>query len=382
MPVEGKLSRWLDVNALSFSMRYRNMFDENDYHLFQFGQQRSLASGRFKFDREGKYSVNFRASSGRYFNWGYADVAGGSYADRVQGILVNFPPAQQGQIYRYLFIDPFVPEVSAHLASRGWEFYMRELYFSARPIKQLAFEYGSLGIDHGVNSEITSFDDDGYIAGGRVRVNDPEHLYLDEISATFAYLGDLVTPNFFARGERLKENNYRQFLAEKHFGTRVKASVDYTWLIGTHTMREAVAVRVPEARFIDKARLELYQRTNDITFYGDTIPSGAGVAVAASKNFHKKVEIEGGYANIDEGYTAYLGSPVARAFGFAINGDSYGIGNRAFTRASVNAGPYINLFGFYTHSFNQNFYTNNKQNLNFGMTIDFKELLRRQAHLF
>ena len=50
----------------------------------------------------------------------------------------------------------------------------------------------------------------------------------DEVSATFAYFGDILTPNFLTAGERLKENNYRQVLAEKHFGSRVKAFIDYT----------------------------------------------------------------------------------------------------------------------------------------------------------
>ena len=45
-------------------MRYRNMFDDNGYHLFGFGQQRSLADGRVKLDREGKYSIHSRASGG------------------------------------------------------------------------------------------------------------------------------------------------------------------------------------------------------------------------------------------------------------------------------------------------------------------------------
>ena len=381
-PVEGTLSRWLDVNALSFSMRYRNQFDEDSYHIFNFGQERTLADGRFKFDREGKYAIAFHASSGRYFNWAYADVAGGSEADQNSGLIRHFTRAQLLTLAAYRNIDPFVAQVANHLASRGWEFYLRQLYFSASPVKQLTFEYGSLGIDHGVNSEITSFDDDGYISGGRVRVKDPNHLYLDEVSATFAYFGDIVTPNFFARGDTLTENNYRQFMGQKHFGRRLRASVDYTWLNGTHTMREGLSARVPEVRFIDSARLELYQRTNDLYFRTYDFHSGSGVSFTGSKTFKKTVQIEGGYANIDRYYTAYLGSPVASAFGFALNGDAYSLGNRAFTRVNIKASPYLNLFGFYTHTFDQSFYTNNKQGMNFGVTIDFKQLLSDKAHLF
>jgi hypothetical protein len=110
--------------------------------------------------------------------------------------------------------------------------------------------------------------------------------------------------------------------------------------------------------------------------------SGSGMGFTGSKTFRKNVLVEGGYAHIDQDYPVYAGSPIFNIFGFALNGDSYSVGNRAFTRVNVKAGPYLNLFGFYTHTFDQNYYTNNRQNLNFGMTIDFKELLRDKAHLF
>jgi hypothetical protein len=34
---EGPLSRWLDLNTLSFSMRYRNVANMDGVHLFDFG---------------------------------------------------------------------------------------------------------------------------------------------------------------------------------------------------------------------------------------------------------------------------------------------------------------------------------------------------------
>jgi hypothetical protein len=54
---------------------------------FDFGQQRSLVDGRFKFDPQGNYTVNVHASSGKYFNWAYSDVWGGSFGDRATASL-------------------------------------------------------------------------------------------------------------------------------------------------------------------------------------------------------------------------------------------------------------------------------------------------------
>ena len=50
-----KMSRWIDLKALSFSMRYRNASDSDGYQLYNYGQQRGLVDGRFKLDEEGKY---------------------------------------------------------------------------------------------------------------------------------------------------------------------------------------------------------------------------------------------------------------------------------------------------------------------------------------
>lgn len=68
---------------------------------------------------------------------------------------------------------------------------------------------------------------------------------------TNAYEGDIVTPSFFKRGERLKESNYRQLLVAKNFGKRFQASTDYTFDKGTHTVREAVLAKLPEVKVVE-----------------------------------------------------------------------------------------------------------------------------------
>ncbi len=113
------------------------------------------------------------------------------------------------------------------------QFYLRELYFSATPVKPVTVEFGSFGIERGYGSEITTFDDDGYIAGERIAVHSPKQLFFDEIQFTNAYFGDFATTNFLDRGSSLKSSNYRQVSAKKKLNDRVAFSADYTWLTGT-----------------------------------------------------------------------------------------------------------------------------------------------------
>jgi hypothetical protein len=71
--------RWLDLETLSHSERYRNAFAVGGTHVFENAQQRSLIEGKIKLDSEGRYDIGFRASSGRYFNWAYAGYTGASF---------------------------------------------------------------------------------------------------------------------------------------------------------------------------------------------------------------------------------------------------------------------------------------------------------------
>jgi hypothetical protein len=279
-----------------------------------------------------------------------------------------------------LTADP-AATAEANLAySRGWEMSFRELYFRAAPVKQVAVEFGSLGIEKGVSTEATAYDDDGYIAGERVRLFDPKHLFFDQVAATFAYEGDLVVPSFFARGERLKQENYRQFLVAKKFGSRFDTSADYTFDKGTHTLRQAVFVKIPETKALDSVRLELYQRLNDLVISGNTFHAHQGFALTASKTFYRKFQLDGGAAHIDYDYGVLTGNRFLATIGFSMNGDSYLTGTRAFTRANYKAARGITFYGYFTHLIADGPPADlllNKQGVTGGMTIDLKTLLTK-----
>jgi len=374
--------RWLDLDTLSYSIRYRSTKNWHGRDLFDFGQDRYIADGRFKFDEAGKYSINFHASSGRYFNWAYADLIGGQYQDNVVAARAYKTPAESAALKLALSLDPNGATYKKGIPSRGGYFYPRQLYFSASPVKQLTLEFGSLPIEHGQNSEITSFDDDGYISGERVRVRDPKHLFFDQIAGTWAYLGSPLTPNFFARGGHLAKSSYSQYLVEKKVGKYATASTDFTVANNTYTMREAVNLKVPAAKVIDGARVELYQRPNKVAISGIDFAGGSGFAVSANKLILKRLDFMGGYSSVDNCYAVYGGSIYLATVGFAWNGDAYESGRRGFARANLKLVNGITAFGFYTHTVAAPTIGHNLQGLNAGLNFDLKASVNQMKRIF
>jgi len=371
--------RWIDLTEMSESQRYRNSYDENGARLFDNGQQRTVVSGHLKLDREGRYFVGVRASSGKYFNWAYADYAGHDFLSYATLSLNHFTLAEFGQFFAALAADPVGS--SYDFSANGWNFYVRDLYISATPIKQATVEFGSIELEHGYNTEITSFDDDGFITGERLRVHDAKHLYLDEVSFTNAYLGDITTPSFFKRSDRLTQTNYRQVAVKKMIRKRVGVSADYTWLNQTNTVREGAFVKTPELKVVDAMRVELYQRVNDVAPQGFTTAHGSGFSVSADKKVGR-VSGGAGYAAIDRGYSVYEGSAFLNAVGFSLNGDAYGLGNKVFTHASVKIAPGVTMFGFFTHQTSGDSYTYTKQGINADMKFDLKEMINTGRKVF
>jgi hypothetical protein len=380
--------RWLDLDTLSWAGRYRSSVNTNGRHMFDFGQDRYIASGKVKLDEQGKYTINFHASSGRYFNWAYADEVGGDYAQAVIAIRPYRTPAYVAAVTAALAADPDGATYKAGFPTRGGYFYLRQLYASATPIKEVTFEFGSLAIDHGQNSEITSFDDDGYISGERVRVQDPKHLFFDRVGATWAFIGNSLTPNFFARGGDLAHSNYAQYLVEKKLGKQVTASTDFTEIRGTHTWREGVSVRMPKGQVLDSVLVELYQRMNTINISGTDFGTGNGFAVSATKNILKRVEFTGGYDTVDRNYGVYSGSIYLAVTGFGWNGDVYANGRRGFAKANVKLGKGMTAFGFYQHmipAFDPNTvagYSSQLQGYNAGMNFDLKTMANMRRRVF
>ena len=380
------LDRWLDLTSFDYGNRYRSVFASSGAHGFSQGQQKLAATGKFKFDAEGKYGIGFHLSSGRYFNWAYADYIGGGQHDFVNKLEANSSP-----LALFILGQPgSFP--TGFFNSGGGQVYLRELYLTAEPIKGVEAQFGGLGIEHGVNTEATSYDDDGYMVGERIIVKRPKQLFLSEIVYTNGYLGDMYTPNFFARGKDLAKSNYQQILGRKDFGKRLAVSADYTvttpegFSTKLNTTREAVYADTHETRVVGSVRFEAYQRLTTI----NTVANGAtqsftfaganGYALTLTRSIRKRFSVDVGLANIDNRYFVYLGqNTVASIYSLSTNGDQFSQGERYFVRPTIPLTRYMSLTGYYNHIFN---YKQdpigqvwNAQALTGGVVVDIKRLL-------
>jgi len=260
-------------------------------------------------------------------------------------------------------------------------------------VKPVTVEFGSFGIERGYSSEITTFDEDGYLSGERIRLHDPKHLFFDEVAFTNAYFGDLDTVNLLNRGSSLKNFNYRQVSAKKQLNEHVAFSGEYTWQTGIDTLREAIVVKTPEVKVIDSVRFEAYERLNSMTFAGIaksyvgpiapvTIKGASGFAVAVNKKLGK-LSGDIGFATVDSNYSVYANSRFFHSVSFSLNGDTYGLGNRPFAHASYNVAPGVTAFGFYTHEVGgTRVPTYNQQGLNAGVTFDLKAMANKEKLIF
>ena len=268
------LARWVDVQNATLNTRYRFVDTSAGAITTNQLQHRESLRARFKFDAPGKYALNVGVFSGSRFtsSWNNTGIGLGSW-QKPLGV--------------------------------------RALYFAAQPIAGLEAQYGSLFIIKGESTEITTYDDDGYVIGQRVSVRRPRSLFFDEMSATVGYFTS--DANEYGVSKRVKylndRPNYGHFLVDKKIGARAGVSVDFTSVGGARTWRAATTVNTRETRAIDSILFENYKRTHDRPAYG--------FALTANKAVTRKVTLQGGYAKIDPFYGG-------------LNSDRFHIGNRVF----------------------------------------------------
>jgi hypothetical protein len=314
-----KVARWFELQTATISTRYRFVENSSGATVSNQMQHNEVFKGRFKFDRAGDYSLNFGAASGNSLTGGWSATGIGT-----------------GQ--------------------KHFDLYLKQLYFSAKPVKGVEMQYGGLSFERGETTEITGYDNDAYLTGERVIVKRPKELFFDEIAVTYAYLGDITKPGVNRRFQRLNESNYHQFLVSKKFGKRAVASLDYTFQSGIETLREAVKVASKETRVFDSVRFEVYQRMDFKPDYG--------FAVAGDKNLSKRFTVGGGYAQIDRNYGG-------------LNGDRYNKGKRLFANASFNISPEFSVSAFATRSVANDFAVGNRTRVDLIFTYNLLGTLKR-----
>jgi hypothetical protein len=288
------LRRWFELQNLTFNIRYRFIDTTAGTITTNSVQHRETVRGRVKFDSAAKYTWNFGVFTGTRFTSGW-DNTGWGIGD----------------------------------AQKNFAF--KASYLSAVPIAGVEVQYGGLYIVRGESTELTTYDEDGYVTGQRVSVKRPKQLYFDDISATIAYLAP--DPSEIPISKRTKylddTPNYRHFLVDKKFGTRAGVSVDYTYAAGAKTWRQGLNLKTPELRVIDTVIVELYERVNQ--------SPEQGFALTFDKAVHRKVSVNWGYASIDPRFTP-------------LNADRFHIGNRLFTMWTYTFSPEFLASAFITRA--------------------------------
>jgi len=291
---KAEIARWFDLQNVTLNLRYRYIDTSAGRVTTNQLQHRETVRGRVKFDKSAKYTWNFGTATGTRFTSGWDNTGWG-----IAGAQKNF----------------------AFKAS----------YFSAVPVPGVEAQYGSFYILKGESTEITTYDEDGYVIGERVSIKRPKQFFFDEVSATVGYLsGDPREIPVSQRTKYLNDTpNYRHFLVHKKIGKRAGVSTDYTYWEGNGTWRQGVNLKTSELRAVDTIILELYQRVNRT--------AKSGFSITLDKAVHKKVSVNWGYASIDPLYGI-------------LNADRFQIGNRAFGMVIYTISPEFLASAFITRA--------------------------------
>jgi hypothetical protein len=282
-PARDKIKRWFEVDAFTISTRYRFVRNNRDETTNNQQQFQVNSRAKFKLDKKGRLAVTAVLASGSSFNSGWNNLG------------------------------PGTGDLTTNL-------YLKQLYFSARPVKEVEMQFGGLGFNNGENTEITGYDNDGYLVGERVTVRAPKHFYFDEISAANGFVGDSNKPSVFKRFHRLNESNYHQILVRKAVNKFVSFSADYTFEAGKDTLHQAIKFKLPKGKALNNILFENYQR-----FDPDV---GYGFAIYGDKTLHTRLTVGGGFARIDR---------------TILNADRFPPGKRLFANAVIKLTPEFSI---------------------------------------
>lgn len=315
-----RLARFVEFQAGSVGTRYRFIDPSTAARDVSEVQTNAIVRARFRVDPQGRVGVVVAATTG-------------------SGFIGSWDPTGIGT------------------TDRDLAFQVRHLYADVLPVKWMTLQAGSLPFVRGETTEITSYDNDGYLAGERVAVRRRDRLFFDEIAFSTGYLGDTAKADVFDRASRFDENNYSQILVARRVTDRVGVSVDYTDAMDRRTLRGGVRVRVA-APLVDALRYEQYVRFDD---------EGAGFAVQADKAWPRKAALAFGFAHIDRGFTP-------------LNGDKYLRGSRVFANVEVPIVGGLTAATFVTHAFTDDYGLPNKTRMDVTLAWNVLADLRR-AHV-
>lgn len=306
---------WLDLQSLSFGLRYRMVENNLGARAQNWSDHHQGLKLRLKLDRPARYSLSAVALNGDTFQAGW----------NLRGL--GTPSSNR--------------------------LFLKQLFVTAKPRSGVELQYGGLGILRGESTEITSYDNDGYLMGQRLTLSPRRGV--DELTLTAGYLGDFRTPSVTRRWHRLSDVNYGQVLVKKQLTDHLTATADLTDVDGERTLRQGLVIR-PSA-VVDLIRLEAYERLNG--------QSGAGGAITVEKPFGR-TRLAATYATIDDRYSA-------------LNSDRYGRGPRLALTSTTSLGRDVSLQVYLTRALEDDLTMPNRTRVDVLVRYELAALLRQMA---
>jgi hypothetical protein len=317
---EPALRRWFEFQQFTLGTRYRFIKSNAGVTTSNHMQYREQIRARVNIDSRKRYTINSGFYSGTQFIGSWDNLGPGT-----------------GEF-------------------DGRDHSMRQLYFAAAPVSGIEAQFGGLYVNRGENTEYTSYDDDGYLVGGRFSVRRPKSVYFDEISVTHGSLASTNVPNLWKRWDDLQDTNYTQLLTAKRLTQVLSASVDYTHLATTDTVRGGLALRFKAGAPVSSVRYEQYIRTS--------APRAAGFALMAERPFTGWLRVQGGYVTVDERYGG-------------LNADRIQRGRRVFALANVSIYGPLSASLFVTRAFNATYSLSNRTRVDGVVAWDVLNSLRK-----
>lgn len=305
-----------ELQSVTFGLRYRMLENHLGSHVQNWSDHHQGLKLRLRMDRAARYSLTAVAFNGDSFQ--------GSW---------NLRGLREGQSSNRMFL--------------------KQLYVTGKPRNGIEFQYGGLPIVRGESSEITSYDNDGYLMGQRLTLS-PKRV-VDELTVTAGYLGDFRSPSVTRRMHRLSEINYGQVLVKKKLTDRLTSTADFTDDDGERTLRQGVTIR--PSRWVDLIRLEAYERVSG--------ERGAGGAITVEKPFGP-TRLAASFASVDDHYRP-------------VNGDRYGRGRRFSVTSTTTLTDDVSLQFFVTRALDDDLAPGNQTRVDVHIRYELAGLLRQLA---
>lgn len=313
------IRRWVEVEQMQLAGRYRWTEATDGRVTASALQFQPLLRARMPIDGGGKLAVTVGAGAGSNFVAGWDNTGAGAGA----------------------FSGAFA---------------VKQLFAVAAPLPSVEVSAGGLSLLRGEGTEITTYDNDGYMVGERVawrHAGGP----VAQVALTAGHLGDTREPSVFRRLDRLADWNYEQFLIGWRLGAFVTASTEYTHEGDRDTLREAMTIRLPRrAKVLTGLRLELYERVSPDT--------ARGLNVAADLRPLRRLTMTAGVAAIDRNYGG-------------LNADRFDRGTRMHCSGTYMLTGDLSLSWFWTEAFANDYVLTNQHRVDIVATINPLGTLRR-----